>query len=279
MTDSIPRPPSDSELVESILDGSVEAWHEFVTRFAGLVRSVVRRYVRTGGEDARRTVFVEILGDLYHEKLGAYDSAFALSTWVVVVSRSRCMDYLRRSKGRRQIPRGVRSLSSLDQEVYRLFYLEGMSYGAIRERVSTNGTRVSVDDVAQSMSRIDERMDAGTCLRLAYDLEAGSVGVASGRLLQYLDEVRVRNELRDDADRPDFQLAQKETRAVLRRVRSCVERLGHEDRRALQLRYFEGRNADTIAEELELGRRRRAYTVLDRALGRLRRLFDMGGVP
>jgi RNA polymerase sigma factor (sigma-70 family) len=278
MVDRKREPKPDAELVDSVLLGSLEAWHEFVARFSGLVVSVVRRYVRTGGEDVRRTLFVDILGDLYQGKLRSYDRHFALSTWVVVVSRSRCLDYLRQAKGRRRLPKGVRSLSSFDQEVYRLYYLEGLSFGAIADRLSTNGGPAAVEEVARAMARIDDRLDSGTSTRLAYDLAARSVGMASGRLLQYLDDVRVRTELRQDIDRPDFELAQRETRDVLRRVESCVRRLSQEDQRALQLRYYEGRTAESIAKELDLGRRRRAYTVLDRALGRLRRLFEVSEV-
>jgi DNA-directed RNA polymerase specialized sigma24 family protein len=265
---------SDSELVDAILAGSIESWHEFVTRYSGLVFSVVLRYVRSGGEDARRDVFVEILRDFHDEKLRGYDRRFALSTWVVVVSRSRCLDHLRRSNGRHQLPLGIRSLSEFDRQVYHLYYIQGLSYDAICDHVSTNGTRVPVETVAGSMSRIDQVLDRSTKTRLAYDLAARSVGATSGRLLQYLDDLHVRAEIEAGTESPDFELAQEETRAVLRRVESCLQQLSAEDRRAVQLRYAEGQPAEQIAKELGLGARRRAYTILDHALARIRRMLE-----
>lgn len=275
---SLPR-QSDRDLVDSILGGSVEAWHDFVQTYSGLVLSVVRRYLRLGGEDERRSMFVEILRDLYDDRLRAYDDAFALSTWVAVVSRSRCLDHLRTTRGRRRLPKGVLMLSSFDQEVYRLFYLEGLGYDAICERLSTQGDRVAVECVVEAMARIDARVGKAMRDRLAYDLQARSVGVASGRLLQYLDELRAQNDVREGSENPEFDVLQRETRAMIARVESCIQRLSTEDRRALYLRFYDEDSADVIAAKLNLGRRRRAYTVVDRALTRLRRLLEVGEVP
>jgi RNA polymerase sigma factor (sigma-70 family) len=56
-------------------------------------------------------------------------------------------------------------------------------------------------------------------------------------------------------------------------VRSLVEQLSEEEQEVLRLRYSEERTAREIADELGLGSQRRVYTILDRAVRKLRKLL------
>ena len=94
----------DQNLARKAARGSEEAWHELVERYSGLIYSLIRRYLAHPDEDERRSVYVEVLETLQGGALARFDGRASLSTWIGVVTRSRCMDYLRRQHGRRQTP-------------------------------------------------------------------------------------------------------------------------------------------------------------------------------
>jgi DNA-directed RNA polymerase specialized sigma24 family protein len=264
------QPEDDLALVEGIRSGSVEAWHSFIDRYAPLILSVIRRYLVAVSDDGRRTVFVEVLTALYRGKLDAFQPRARLSTWLFVFARNRCLDALRSERGRRAVPGWVRRLEPLDAEVYRLYYLHGCPARDVCMRLSTRGRRVSLDDLAASLSRLDGSVDDAIRQRTAFDLQARASGVISGRLLAYLHELRVEHELDADDGLPDARLLDAETARVLERLRECVDRLPALERDVIAKRYFERQSARRTAEALRLNGQRVVYSVEERALSRLR---------
>jgi RNA polymerase sigma factor (sigma-70 family) len=265
----------DTALARAAARGDLDAWHEFVERYSGLIVSVVRRYLAAEIPDDQRTLYVETLADLHDRKLDAYSDRAALSTWVAVVTRSRCLDWLRRKYGRREVPAWVNGRSGRDRTVYRMYFLEAIPEEEVRDRLAAAGDPISDVELARIIARLEERMDPGAHRRLAYDLRARSVGATSGRLLEFLDRVRVEHEARAEAQSP---LRALERREELRRVdalRHFLASLPGEERTAVELHYFQGLSATRVAEKMSLTNPRRAYTVLDGAVRRLRRLFAL----
>jgi DNA-directed RNA polymerase specialized sigma24 family protein len=276
----------DQALVTAVSSGSLEAWHTFVERYAALIHSWVHRYLVKESQDDRRTVFVNTLEALYEGRLSEYDGRAALSTWVSVITRSQCLDHLRRLRGRKQSPKWLAGLSERDRQVYRLYYLEGQSCRQIRERLGSNGNALNVEDalnvegalnveeLAESLSRIEDRLERTTRRRMAYDLHACSVGGTTGRLLEFFDHVKQENELKIEAQSPEHRLKQREALEGIARMRGYLKRLPQLEREALELHYFEGYSAKRIASMLELRNQRRAYTLIERGLRRLYSMFQ-----
>ena len=97
-----PGPQEDLLLVHRILDGSLEAWHEFIERYTGLLNHTIRRVLRDRDDIA--TVYVGMLERLYRGQLSKYRGESRLGTWLVFVARSAALDHARRLHGRRRRP-------------------------------------------------------------------------------------------------------------------------------------------------------------------------------
>ena len=71
---------------------------------------------------------------------------------------------------------------------------------------------------------------------------------------------------------------EKEVTVAAARVRALLSELPAEERRVLELRFDRGLTVREISKKLKLGGQRRAYTVIDRAIRRLRILMEAGAV-
>ncbi len=263
----------DLALIEEIQSGSVEHWQRFVERFSGLIYSVIRRQLFAEDEDDVRTVFADVLHDLYHGKLAEYKGRAELATWLIVVSRGKALDFLRSRDGRRALPAAYPDFTPLQQQVFRLYHAEGLPMEIVMESLDRAGHKTTVEDVAEAVLEIEGRVDRHYLRRLESNARARSLGAMSGRVLDFLAEMRFRGEDGDDG-RPDRALARKEHEERIARVQELVSRLSDEEQKVLNLRYEQDWTAGRIARELELGSQRRVYTILDRALRKLRSLFD-----
>jgi len=259
----------DLELVRRITSGSQEAWEQFIFRYSGLIHAVVRRYLFDAEEI--RDVYVDVLSRLHDGRLATYEGRSALSTWLVLVARSVALDRLRRRFGRRETPGGVLRLSQRDQRIFQLFYVDGLSFDAVRHWLGQRGEQISAEELAAALGRIEKNIDHRTLKRIAYDLHAPSVGAASGRMVEFLDWHRDRQERLRQERNPEQLLIDKEARRTAERARELLEELPEEERRVLTLRFDHGWTAVQIAAEMGYDNPRRSYTVIDKGLRRLRR--------
>jgi DNA-directed RNA polymerase specialized sigma24 family protein len=261
---------TDFDLVRRVVSGSEAAWHEFLAHYSGLIFSVINRYLHSKENDDSRAVYVNVIDHLYHTKLATYEGRSTLATWLVLVTRTETLDFLRHRFGRHQVPSGIKRLPAIDQEVYRLYYVEGLPLHEVRAQLEQTGSAITLDGLLAALRRIDHRITDRTLKRLSYDLHAQSVGAASGRLLEFLDHVRTEFENHPGGHSPDYLQTEKEARRVLESVRQLIAELPSEERAALMLRYEKGWSARRISEELGIGSPRRIYTLLARLVRDIR---------
>jgi len=261
----------DLALVREILAGSRPAWERFVDTYAGLLWSVIRRYMPSHEVDATNTVFADVLARLRHHKLATYGGRAALSTWLPLVARSEAVDHFRRRFGRRVPPQGLRRLGATEQEIFRMYYVEGLGLREVLRGLRKRDPSWTIHRLLDGLRAIEREVDDRSLRRLAYDLHAQSSGAASGRLLAYLDHVREEFKELEGAQRPEYHLMERDARRVLARVRELIDQLPPEDRQVYALRFERGWTARRIAEELGLANERGAYTKVDRIVRRLRR--------
>jgi RNA polymerase sigma-70 factor (ECF subfamily) len=85
-----------SEALRAMCGGSADAFDRFYARYAPFVMQIALRTIgeRMEAEDVCHDVFLEVLrrGDSYDPDRGS------LEAWLAVMTRSRCLDRLRRSK-------------------------------------------------------------------------------------------------------------------------------------------------------------------------------------
>lgn len=261
----------DLVLVRAILEGSSEAWRDFVTRYSGLIHAVIHRYLYAVNADEARTVYVDTLASLRRRKLATYEGRAALSTWLTLVARTMVLDHLRHRFGRHELPDALRKLDEADQKVFRLYYVEGRSFGEVRGCLGRNGESWAISRLLASLRRIEDRLDSRWLKRLSYDLHAQSTGAVSGRLIQYLEHVRREFQENAGVQSADYDLMEREAQQTLAQVLAAIARLAPEDREILTLRFDRGWSARRIADELGLAGPRVAYTALERIVRKLKR--------
>lgn len=266
---------SDIELAQLVADGDVAAWHAFVKRYSGLIYSLVGRYLGDPDEDERRAVYVAVLESLHGGALARYDGRAALSTWIGVVTRSRCLDRHRSRHGRRQTPQWLAGLAERDQEIYHLYFIEGLSYALVCDRIRGKSPDFSVEDLVDALDRIEEHLDAGVRKRLAFDLQARTSGAVSGRVLEYCAELSAEAAQKDTFFDPENEVVEQELRGRLARLESAIERLDAEEAHAVASRFAEGLTARETADVMGLSGPRRVYTIVDRALRKLREILEV----
>jgi RNA polymerase sigma factor (sigma-70 family) len=270
------RTDQDRALVQAVLDGSTQAWHEFVDRYSRLILAVIHRYIPRRHMDEARTLYAKVLESLYRTKLATYEGRATLSTWVVLVTRSAVVDDLRQRLGGRELHATLKSLPALERDVFQRYYVEGASFGAVRRTVRDQGALLSTERLLEVLRAIEAKVGGRLARRLSYDLHAQSVGGASGRLLEYLDHARFEFEERSESDRADFETLDHEARRTLLRVKEELDRLPADERKLLSLRFEQGWTAQRIAEELGLRGQRSVYTGIDRIVRALRRRLQPG---
>jgi DNA-directed RNA polymerase specialized sigma24 family protein len=272
-----PTHADDLELVGQVLAGDPAAWTRFVETYAGLILSVVRKYLRSRDTDDVRSVFADILVALRRSKLRTYEGRAALSTWLTLVARTATLDFLRRRFGRGRYARALERLAPAERTLFRLFYLEGRSPHAIVTQMSHTGDPWTLDRFVASLRRIETRLGDAWLRRLAYDLHAQSVGAASGRMLEYLDHVREQFEQHPGAYSPDYYLLEREARHTADRLVEMMGTLEPRERELLRMRFERGWTAREIADQLGLEGARGVYTTTERIVRKLRRWLEGPG--
>ncbi len=269
------RVAQDMELVLAVLSGSVESWHALVDRYTGLVMSVLRQQLFVEDIDEIRNVYVNVLEDLYNNKLKEYGGRASLATWLVLVTRGKATDYLRKKRGRRQLPRGYDTLSDFDRRVFQLYFVEGLGFESVLCALEWQTDKTRVKDIVASVEQILDKIDGRYLKRLNNENAARRHGVGAGNLPEHIYQAE--SVIRDAGDKsvrtPDEVLADGEHARMLERLAALKQSLSEEDRELLELRYERGMTARAISDNLDMGGQRKVYSALDRALRRLRVLF------
>jgi RNA polymerase sigma factor (sigma-70 family) len=266
---------ADLSLADAVISGSIPAWHDFLQRFSDLILSVVRRHLIAEDDDDVSAVYVDVLEALYTGELAKYRGDVKLTTWLIVFTRSRSLDYFRKRHGRYRLPEGYDKLTDFEKQVLKLFFIKRLPLAVVLHVLRSTGYAANLDDVVDASCRIREVMDGRYLSRVDRQSDANRCGVDSARMLVYLLELQREHEEKMRSNRPDEQIIEKEARVAVERVQALVAALSVRDREVLELRFAQNLSAREIAERLRLGGQRKAYTLIDSIVRKLRKTMDM----
>lgn len=264
----------DIKLVSSILRGSREAWHDFVSHYSGLILGVIKRQLFEADEDQIRTIYVEILASLYNGALKTYRAKSSLSTWLIVFTRNRARDYLRKLYGRSTEPTGYEKLQERDKLVFKLFYVEMLPLEAIMLQLSWKEPEIEIEDIIRSVRRIETVLNPRYLKNLDEKNQARKRGIRSTFLARYMIEVNVRDDVFVRYVKPDAEMLERELRESVRQLRERIEELQDDERKILYLRFDKGLSAKEIAGEMDIDSPRRVYSIIDRVVRKLRKSME-----
>ncbi len=268
------RIQSDLQLTRTIACGSETAWQDFLARFSQLIFDVLRRHLIAEDEDDVRGVYVEVLHSLYTRDLAKFRGEVQLSTWLIVYTRSRAYDFFRKHHGRHRIPTGYEQLGDFDRRVLECHLVKRLPMDVTLQLLAWGGTPATVDDIAESVGRIESTMDRRYLLRIESEHQAESRGVDSVRMLSYITELQRDFDEEAGHGQPDSQVIEQESERRYERLRGLVARLSPMEREVVELRFERGLSAREIDKKLHLGGQRRVYSLIDRIIRGLRRALD-----
>lgn len=264
---------NDVELTTAVTDGSIPAWHKFLDRYSGLIYAVVRRHFLTDDEDEIRSAYVDILEGFFDGGLAEYRGESRLSTWLIVTVRSRTIDLLRKRRGRIRAPRGYEALSALDKTIFQLFYVDRLPIEVVVHTLDWRGFSTSGDDIAEAIQRIENGIGRRYLRKLENEWQAKRHNLDSVRVLRYLIEQRLEFEEKQAATRADRSSMEAEALETTRRVRKAIGALTAEEKELLFLRFDRGLSARGIADRLNLKDQRRVYALINKVIGRIRKML------
>ncbi len=267
----VPGPHVDRELARRVLEGSREAWHEFLHRYTRLIDAVLRQQLPFETGEEREQLRIDVLHDLYRGRLAQYGGRASLSTWLVVVVRGLALDHLRHRLGRRRAPAGYRRLGPFERRVFQLYYVEWLSHEAVVAALDWEDGIRRPGRVAAALGLIEEVLDRRFLDRARWDRAAALNGADSGYHLEYLQHVREEYAAGCESQSPECAVIDAEQRSLLSRVRDLCSGLPEVERRILALRFEHGLSAQQIALRTGVASARRVYTLLERALRGLRK--------
>lgn len=177
----------DQRLVERLVDGSEQAWAEFVAGYAGLVRSRVGKIAVSCGLGADSALVDDLVAEVFSALLNknsaalrAYRGRSSLATYLcVIATRVAIRKSLRTNPSqsdssnvepvdlraptptqavicaeqREQLHQLIQALPNKQQAMVQLFYLEGMSYEQISARLG-----VPIGSIGPTLKRAEEKL-------------------------------------------------------------------------------------------------------------------------
>jgi len=238
------------------------AWTEFLRRYSSLILQVARRF--ESEEERVSDCFLYAcaqLSDNSFRRLRSFrpDGPAQFRTWLISVATNLCIDWRRRLSGRLRPIAAVAGLAELDQLVYRLIYVRGMTRGQCLQALAGRYPDLSDSRLAE----INARLFTLLTPRQRWQLSSRSRGSIS------LDELT-----QSDADERGFQAEEPgpgpEPLAALEQERELVEtalgQLPPRQRLLLRLRYQQDLTLEEVARLARIPDPYRAHREIQAAI-------------
>jgi RNA polymerase sigma factor (sigma-70 family) len=259
---------SVTTLVERLSSSTAgEAWAEFLRDYTSLIRHVVQLHEHDqAGIDDTFNYVCEALSDDGFRRLRSFrpEGPARFRTWLVAVVANLCRDWRRRQRGRVRPVQAVARLPELDQQVYRLMFVQGNSRASCLAALAPRFPGLTDATVAEISARLFGLLTPQQRWQLSARPHAP---VRSGSRPGIGDEPMGRVEAAGPGPEEEAAAAQER-----RQLQEALARLTPEQRLLLRLRYEQGL---TLAEVARLTRQpdpfranRQIQAALE-ALGRL----------
>lgn len=265
----------DLELVRAVIHGKTVAWREFLNNYAGLIYNVTYRYLPSENEETIRSVYVDILKNLYTGDLRKFHGRSALTTWLFVYTTRKALDFWRSRHGRYRQPKGLQQLSEMEQQVLQLYYVERMSMEIVIHTMKWNGYNVAAKDIVESIQRIEDTLDPRFLNRLEDEYFAKKNGADSIRMLKYMIHARLEFEKQSNENKPDQTLMEEEAQKITEQVRKLISKLPENEQKVIHLRFNRRLSAKEISKKMRLKGQRETYTIIDRIIRKLKVSMDL----
>jgi RNA polymerase sigma factor (sigma-70 family) len=237
------NPPIARILERLVSQEFQQAWTEFLESYSLHILQTVRLFERDADPVADCFLFVcEALTEKGFRRLRSFklDGSAQFTTWLRVVVRNLCLDWHRKEFGRHRVFQSIARLGTLDQEIFRCVYEQGLSQDESLNFLRANHPQLTLAEFDAGMGRVRGALTdrqiwlAGarrqTPLPLERDPEAGPEELIPEPI--------------DPAPNIESMLVMNEQRAALERA---LGRLAKPERLLIKLRFEQGLTLQEIA--------------------------------
>ena len=250
-------------------DRASEAWTEFLALYSDRIYKTAR--LTTTVEETAADCYLYICEQLCRggfKRLLQFrpDGPAKFETWLAVVARNLCLDWLRSRFGRDRAFRSLERMTPFENEVFRLHVQQGLSLEETFAQLKPRNPDVTAEDVEAADGRIQQALSPRQRWLLRQrSAERETVSVDTSG-----EEGAVDVELEDPHPSPELELITGEDR---RRLDNAMARLAPEQRLLIRLRFEEELSLAEIARLTGAGDAQRAHHRLNLALSELRKFL------
>jgi RNA polymerase sigma factor (sigma-70 family) len=236
--------PAISELIRDLgSDDADPAWIQFLERYSPLLQQVI--LLSVPGEDTQADCFVFVCEQLaanQFRRLRKFrpQGSATFATWLRAVTRNLCLDWQRKVFGRWQPFTWIRSLTALEQQVFRRTYEELCTPEQTLALLAPSFPGVTAGMVEEAANRLGTRLSA----RERWLLSAREVHLESLDAITDEGDGALRLQVRDFAADPERAAIEREHQASLQRV---LAGLSKADQLLLRMRFEHGLTLQEIA--------------------------------
>jgi RNA polymerase sigma factor (sigma-70 family) len=245
-----------------------EAWTEFLTLYSDRIYTAARRGTEDEESAADCYLFIcEQLSKSDFRRLRRFqpEGPARFETWLGVVCRNLCLDWLRSRHGRNRPFRSLQRLSSFDNEVFRLHVQQGMTLNETFNQLLQQNPAITASDVEAA----DEHIEQALSSRQRWSLQQRAGERQSISIDDRDADTPVEPE--DPHPSPELAMVDQEDR---RKLGTAIDRLAPEQRLLIRMRFEEGLSLAEIARLTGAGDAQRIHHRLTQALGELRKHFS-----
>jgi len=146
---------------------SEKAWDYFINQYDELILGVIHKLVDDYDESMEIYTYVlEQLNSNNCNKLTSYfteSRKYNFETWIAVVTRNCCFDWLRKEKGRKRLLKCIEELPEVDQNIFKHIYWQGHSYEEIFNILNNNHDyKISFEEMVSKIDKIEETLKQKT---------------------------------------------------------------------------------------------------------------------
>jgi RNA polymerase sigma factor (sigma-70 family) len=269
---NIQSPGFGEDPVGSLLDQlssgrAGDAWAEFLKRYSSLIMQVARQF----GDGTERSsdcfLFVcEGLSDDRFRRLRSFrpDGTARFETWLKAVAANLCIDWRRKQHGRVRPFVAVSGLPPLEQAVYRLIYLRGMTRADCQRVLASQHPGVTLEQISEANAHIFKRLSS----RQRWQIVHRSRGSVSLDDAMAPDDDGAGFQPEDPGPGPEQLAGEWMSRDV---IQEALQRLAPRQRLLLRLRYEQDLTLEEVARLVGLGDPYRAHREIQAAVAELGR--------
>jgi RNA polymerase sigma factor (sigma-70 family) len=246
---------------------SRETWQEFLRQYSPVIFQTCQYSTSNADQAADCFLFAceQLCRNNFRRLLRfRLEGSARFSTWLRVVVRNLCLDWLRKQFGRPRLFRSIARLSQLDGEVYRCRYEQGLSLDETLVSLCPSFPGLTMEQLAAAEEQVEKSLSSRQLwlmstrrASLRMQGQETSVGLIDTPAMEPMDA----------RPNPESVLADQEQED---RVRSAVGKLPKLERLLIRLRFEEALSLQEIAGLTGLGDAQRVHRRVAEVLEKLR---------